>query len=145
MIRTKHFFVAAAFALLVTVGGGSAALMQKNVPAFTQPAAVTLGVPDEAYPVAPSGTEDTDRDAFVDRIRASYVPPPVTEEPPATEPVEPGPIIIEPAPEPIPEPAPTPLPVAVTTESTSTAAEDTGTSTSSDVATTSSLYGNADI
>lgn len=152
MIRTKHLFIATAFGLLMTIGGGSAALVQRMTPAFTQPAAVVLGVPDETYPVAPRAQEATERDEFMERIRASYVPPPANEGAPTEREAEP--ILIDPAPAPIPEPVPTSIPVAVTTEpasaasgdaATSTATAPDATSTPSDTTATWSQYGNADI
>jgi hypothetical protein len=113
MVRTRHLVVAGALLILGGMGGIAAALLMRTESALSaMPAAVILSEPQDHYPVVVETYDADGRSAFIERIRDSYVPPVVQQEP------EPGPLL--PTASVLMPSLPEPLPIMITEEVVST-------------------------
>ena len=104
MVRTKHLFITGVL-LVGTIAAGILSVFIVQVPTIpiaALPAAVVLGTPAEEYPVVVDTYNTDTREAFIERVRSGYIPPPPSSE------SEPESVIYT--------PAPAALPVAIVEE-----------------------------
>lgn len=127
MVRTKHLFITGVL-LAGTIAAGILSVFIVQVPMIpiaALPAAVVLGTPAEEYPVVVDTYNTDTREAFIERVRSGYIPPPPSSE---SEPV-----IYTPASVPVA----TPLPVAIVEELISTATTAAASSDTFEISSTS--------